>query len=323
MEDQSYKLVLEGKIREGFERPIAVKKLSALFRRDVEVIAELLSGNPTVIARGLDHSVALKQQVLIEGAGAVSRIEPDAKQPVPANPADQMPEDEPKAAWNDTNLCPKCGYTATREDDVLLIRGDCPRCGLQVVTRPAEHPDRVSAILNKDPLSEFPRNIYGNRTPASRRRRILASIHTFSLFLAVYSCLIMLFIFCFVPLEWVPAHFGDAYLNAAFTSFPLFLTRSDPSFSFICLSNLQPRPLMGSKEGWNRGVLYKGSAGGRSLSVFGFSCGGNRAGEFFTRSDSPMGRFQTRDGRECRGSRRCNGCDGNPRLGFLLDLSRP
>ncbi|MGB6065250.1 MAG: hypothetical protein WBG50_10600 [Desulfomonilaceae bacterium] len=268
MEDQSYKVILEGKIREGFDRPITVKNLSALLRRDVEEIAGLLSGNQTVIARGLDHRTALRHQALIEGAGAVSCVEPDAIQPGPANLVDQSRDDEPQAVSNGTSICPRCGYTATREDDVLLIRGDCPRCGLQVVTRPADPQERVLTILQDDPLSEFSRNIYGKRTPASRKRKVLASIHTFSLFLAVYSCLIVLFIFCFVPLESVPAHFADAFLNAAFTSFPLLL----PALSLILVSFVLPIFNRGLSWGQRRTgivVLYtkEAQAGGLYLSL--------------------------------------------------------
>jgi len=79
MEDQSYKLILEGKLREGLERPPAIKKLSILLKRDVEEIADLLSGKPRVIAEGLDYRTALKYRSLIGSAGALSRIEPEAR----------------------------------------------------------------------------------------------------------------------------------------------------------------------------------------------------------------------------------------------------
>ena len=79
MEDQSYKLILEGKLREGLERPPAIKKLSILLKRDMEEIADLLSGKPRVIAEGLDYRTALKYRSLIGNAGALSRIEPEAR----------------------------------------------------------------------------------------------------------------------------------------------------------------------------------------------------------------------------------------------------
>jgi hypothetical protein len=115
MEDQSYKLILEGKLREGLERPPAIKKLSILLKRDVEEIAVLLSGKPRVIAKGLDYRTALKYRSLIGSAGALSRIEPEARvtpeaeakvPPEPVNAAEQTPEDQPDAASSEWNVCP-------------------------------------------------------------------------------------------------------------------------------------------------------------------------------------------------------------------------
>ena len=143
MEDQSYKLILEGKLREGLERPPAIKKLSILLKRDVEEIADLLSGKPRVIAKGLDYRTALKYRSIIGSAGALSCIEPEARvlaEPVDA--AEQTPPDQPSAASSEWNVCPKCGYEPAREDDVLLVRGDCPRCGLKKVpSHIAEEPE--------------------------------------------------------------------------------------------------------------------------------------------------------------------------------------
>jgi hypothetical protein len=239
MEDQSYKVILEGTLRDGLERPQAVKKLSALLKRDVEEVANLLSGEPTVMAQGLDYRTALRYQSLLGTAGALSRIESDATvaSEMPAA-AEQTLVEQPEAHSIDPNVCPKCGYEPTGEDDVLLVRGDCPRCGLKVVNDVPDEPERVVPSLYEDSLSDRPRTptIYGDRTPASWKRRALASIHTFSLFLAVYCCLAMLFIFSFVPLASVPGSAGKAFLYAAFISFPIFL----PSLTIILISFILP-----------------------------------------------------------------------------------
>lgn len=239
MEDQSYKVILEGKLRDGLERPLVVKKLAALLKRDLEEIANLLSGEPTVIAEGLDYRTALRYQSLLGNAGAVSRIEPEASVvPEPAATVDRSLPVEPKALSTSLNVCPKCGYQPIREDDVFLIRGDCPRCGLKVAKDVTEEPEQVSPLLYEDALSERTHTpaIYGNRVPASWKRRVLASVHTFSLFLGVYCCLAMLFVFSFVPLESVAGYAGKGFLYAAFVSFPVFL----PGLSIFLISFVLP-----------------------------------------------------------------------------------
>lgn len=280
MEDQSYKLILEGNLREGLERPPVIKKLSILLKRDVEEIADLLSGKPSVIAEGLDYRTALKYRSLIGSAGALSRIEPEARvtpepearvtaEPVVA--AEQAPEDRPDAASSEWNVCPKCGYQPASEDDVLLVRGDCPRCGLKKVqSHVPEETEPVPAPLYEDSLSDRPRTptIYGDRTPASWKRRALASVHTFLLFLAVYCSLAMLFVFSFVPLESVPGYAGKGFLDVAFTSFPMFL----PALSIILVSFVLPifnRGLSWGQRAVGIVVLYTQEAqvGGLYLSL--------------------------------------------------------
>jgi hypothetical protein len=243
MEDELYKVIMEGKLRDGLERPPAVRKLSALLKRDVEEVAGLLSGEPSVIAEGLDYRTALRYQSLLGNAGASSRIESEPRVAVApvaaAAPAvEQILSQQPEVHSSTPHVCPKCGYQPGRDDDVLLVRGDCPRCGLKVVSDLPEEPDETFQSLHSDSLSERPRttSIYGNRIPASWKRRVLASVHTFLLFLAVYCCLAMLFIFSFVPLDSVPGYVGKGFLDAAFVSFPMFL----PALSIVLISFVLP-----------------------------------------------------------------------------------
>lgn len=239
MEDQTYKLILEGTLRNGIERPQAVKKLSVLLKRDLEEIAGLLAGRPSVMAEGLDYRAALKYQSLLASVGALSRIEPEAGVArAPVSSVEQHPAVEQEPDSGDRSICPKCGYQPTREDDVLLVRGDCPRCGLRVAAPLDEEPDKAPVLVGELTLSDRSgvRTIYGSRTPASWRRRALASVHTFFLFLAVYCCLAMLFVFSFVPLTSVPGYAGKGFLDAAFISFPMFL----PAVSIILISFVLP-----------------------------------------------------------------------------------
>jgi hypothetical protein len=241
MEDQLYKVIMEGKLRDGLDRPQAVRKLSALLKRDMEEVARLLSGEATVIAEGLDYRTALKYQSLLGNAGALSRIESEAGVPVAtvAAPAVEVtPVKRPETPPITPRVCPKCGYQAEREDDVLLVRGDCPRCGLKVANSLLDEPDEAFSRSYGDSISERPRSpsVYGNRIPASWKRRALASVHTFLLFLAVYCSLAMLFIFSFVPLESVAGYAGRGFVEVAFISFPIFL----PALGIILISFILP-----------------------------------------------------------------------------------
>jgi len=283
MEDQSYKIVLEGRLRDGIKRPLAIKKLSILLKRDVEAVAELLSGRPTVMAQGLDYRSALKFQSLIGSVGALSRIEPETRAPEPSTTVEQPaelsveppPEDHPQAALIDRTSCPRCGYHATRDDDVLVVRGDCPRCGLRIAAPLylEDQPEPSGERLLMGAFSELPDRaevplIYGDRTPASWKRRALASLHTFSLFLAVYCTLATLSVFSFLPLESVPGSAGRGILHAVFISFPILL----PALSIILVSFVLPIFNNGLSWGQSVGrivILYTEEAqvGGLYLSL--------------------------------------------------------
>jgi hypothetical protein len=235
MKDQSYRVVLEGTVREGFERGDVVKRLAAIFKKDAHLIEKLLTGTPRQIRGGLSFEAAAKYKKVLDKAGAATRIEPEEAGPLAplheTPPREEAPEDSRPISAKERPtsahaaaavVCPKCGYSPTSANDVLLTRGDCPRCGLRVrkdlETAETEPGEDLSVRARRRPEV-----IYFDRTPASWDRRAVAGIHTFGLFLAVYTGLVFLFILTFVPLESLPSHLGTKFLDTVFQDFPVFL----------------------------------------------------------------------------------------------------
>ena len=219
MERRSYKVVLEGTIISGFDRGMVLRNLSKLFNRSPELIEKLLSGESRVIKKGLDFATAGRYHETLKHAGAMSHIEPEYES------ATEMPEPEisqsPSHGPSDDHVlvCPRCGYKPSSADDVLAIRGDCPRCGLIV-----RKDTQISALLSDEEesvLSGGALNPYGDRTPASWKRRILASIHTFTIFLAAYFFLFLIFILFVLPVDRIFQTMIKDFLPTVLAAFPV------------------------------------------------------------------------------------------------------
>ena len=146
-------------------------------------------------------------------------------------------------------------------------------------------------------------------------------MHTFSLFLAVDRSLAMLFIFSFVPLESVPGYAGKGFIDAAFTSFPMFL----PALSIILISFVLPifnRGLSWGQRVAGIVVLYTQEAqvGGLYLSLA-FRVAAIGLMSFVPGLIVLLARIQARIRGVWDGSRCCHDCDGDSGLGWFLDLS--
>lgn len=256
MKEQTYRVILKGTITEGSDRDRVVEKLAGAFKKDKRVIEKLLTAAPKSIRGGLDLATARKYKNILEKMGAVSYVESEAPLPVsapgdeakstpPAAPVVPHPRQEPaesrKTELRDSpaeaaapvvpessepdlhreqsTSCPKCGYIPATQDDVLLVRGDCPRCGLRV---------RSDLVIEEEESQEAeyrrrmrrPELIYRDRTPASWERKSAAALHTFALFLAVHACLVLLWIFLFVPVDALPTHAATLFLQAALLDWP-------------------------------------------------------------------------------------------------------
>jgi hypothetical protein len=112
--------------------------------------------------------------------------------------------------------CSRCGYSAEKEDDVMIVRGDCPRCGLLV--------RKELAHAFQDEVEQESREIdlYEAKLPATWERRALASIFHFSLFLAVHAGFTLMCIFLFAPLDSVGDYVLRSFLLTGLEAFPLF-----------------------------------------------------------------------------------------------------
>ncbi len=260
MSERSYRVILEGFVLDGFDRDEVIKRLSGAFKKDGRIIERLLSACPRPIKGGLDLAAARKYQAVLSKIGAASHIETEDEEKVEpqpevrpstrdearstpgsvpepqettqpplsprppleyAEPTAESPKENPESPFGAV-VCPKCGYRPTSSEDVLLVRGDCPRCGLRVRTDlEIEEADNEDAAYRRRRLR--PEVIYRDRTPASWERRSAASLHTFGLFLAVHAALVLLWIFLFVPVDAIPTHAGTLFLQAALLDWPTIL----------------------------------------------------------------------------------------------------
>jgi len=224
MAEKSYNVILEGAIIHERSRQEVVKRLSAVFNKETTYIEKLLSGKPRLIRQNIDLATAGKYRKIIEKAGAFCRIEPvEETEPSPepelADPAHAVEPALPAVT------CPRCGYVPSREDDVMLVRGDCPICGFMVRKEAAaetlqEPETEADEFLDTD---DFATDLYSGRLAASLSRRALASIYTFSQFLTVYCMLVLVLIVSVVPLSSVPEHVGRSFLFTAYTAYPVLL----------------------------------------------------------------------------------------------------
>ncbi len=247
MTDESYVVILEGTIIEGFQRQEVVKNLSVLFRKDVEVAAELLSGKPRAIKKGVDAATAEKYREMLTRTGAACRVERDLgySQEIPVQAT--TPRQASDEVATDETVCPRCGYKALSEDDVMLVRGDCPRCGL-IVRKDAQ----VSGLAeNEDGFDESDRqseSVYGDLTPASWQRRALAGVHTFTLFLATYLMLVVLLVLLVFPPDLILQTMVKEFLHTVTAAYPKTLI----SIAILLVSFVLP-------------VLSRGRSWGQSL----------------------------------------------------------
>jgi hypothetical protein len=160
------------------------------------------------------------------------------------------------------NTCPRCGYVAADDDDVLMVRGDCPRCGLLVKKELGI--GRMSG--SRDEASEIA--YYEGTIPAGWERRALASIYTFSLFLGIYAAFTLMFILVFAPLDSTGEYIGKRFLASAFDAFPVFST------TLIVLGLCLAVPFFNGGRSWAQAkfeinLLYteEAQAGGLLLSL--------------------------------------------------------
>lgn len=263
MSGHSYRLILEGTTKEGLVRSEVVSRLAVLFKMDESAVERLLSGAPRVIRKDLDLRTAEKYQRAIDRAGAVVSID-SSPEPVPAPvpeldspPEEGSPPKETAPPEEDRPVCPRCGYVPRNDNDVMLVRGDCPRCGLMVrrmddvATGPAAESSEDEEARAESSIME----VLEQHTAASLYRRALASIHSFGMGLSVYCFLVMLFVFCFLP---VNSFFGEIFARfpqTAYNGFPKVLVAASIALvTFVAPLFYQGRSF--GQKALEIGILY-------------------------------------------------------------------
>jgi hypothetical protein len=267
MRDESYKVILEGTLRQGFDRAQAIARLAKAFKQDAQVTERLLSGKPRIIRKGLDYATARKYQETLEKMGAASHMEPESSSsplPAPEPTPDSVPSDP---SSTDRVTCPRCGYEPRSSQDVLLVRGDCPKCGL-IVKKPDDGEPRDASPAS---ATEWTRpaaaDDYADVDLAPFATRMLASIHTFGLFLVVYICIVIGFMLFFFPLPNVPYQLVKNFLYTAYSNFPMLLTSMSIFFIEFLIPFILEGRTLGQKE-FGIGILFTREAetGGLILS---------------------------------------------------------
>ena len=108
MIDPTFRILFEGKIRDGDDQDEVAMRLARLFNKDKAKIAALFGAGPVVIRKGLDQATAQKYKKAIERAGGLCRVEPASamqKQATAAAPSRTKPAGNQPAV-----VCPSCGH---------------------------------------------------------------------------------------------------------------------------------------------------------------------------------------------------------------------
>ncbi|MHC1728974.1 MAG: hypothetical protein AB9866_23740 [Syntrophobacteraceae bacterium] len=131
MDSGLFSVSFEGRLREGFSREEAEARFSKLFRLSAERAAQLLSGPPLVIRKGLSFAEAEKYRIALEHAGLVCSISRDSAGPEHSDPTDvpiAAGEEAPLGMQDSKQVCPKCGYEMTGEGSDNS--DECMKCGV-------------------------------------------------------------------------------------------------------------------------------------------------------------------------------------------------
>ena len=249
MQEPLYQLIMEGTVQAGLNRNEVVTRLSAVFKQDPAIVEKLLSGKPRVVKKDLDLATARRYQGIIERAGAVVRVEPSTAEALPTPAPEEPPAPEAPGI-----RCPRCGYEPKSEEDVLLVRGDCPRCGLLVRNADefrsageASESEESEFFSEEDAESDSP-----ERVPATLKRRALASIYTFGCFVLVYWCVILVYLLVVFPIDLILPQIFRWFPQTALANFPMLLT----AVSMVVVSFIVP--LLHQGRSWGQMKLEIG-----------------------------------------------------------------
>ncbi|MBU2547803.1 MAG: hypothetical protein KKB20_05290 [Proteobacteria bacterium] len=98
MSDETYKIVFQGRIQDGFSIETVKAGFGRIFNLNAEKVETLFSGRPTVIRNNLDREQALKYKKAIENTGAECQVLKNEVQSEPAEPVEAPAEAPVKQA---------------------------------------------------------------------------------------------------------------------------------------------------------------------------------------------------------------------------------
>ena len=129
VEEEFYKLILDGQILEGRDPDTVKADLGRLFGLDGEGVERLLTNAPVEVKRNIPKSSAAQFKAGITSLGAACHLE--------------------RMSTAELVKCPACGYQSTGEDDALIKGagglGECPNC------------NAIQSELKKPPAPEAPK----------------------------------------------------------------------------------------------------------------------------------------------------------------------
>ncbi len=107
--ESSFKIIFEGKIRQGEKLPEVKNRLATLFSADAATVNRIFINSPSVVKSGLNKQDAVKFKTAIEKTGVLCRIENENNSPgvsvkaVGVSNREIIPESE-------MQTCPKCEF---------------------------------------------------------------------------------------------------------------------------------------------------------------------------------------------------------------------
>jgi len=126
MASEGCRIVLEGKVKEGYRFSEVVSRLSTLFSKDPDTVRRLFRGKSVVIKRHIDRGTADRYKDALDKLGAVCHVEVE---PTGDDSAADKTEYQLDLPEQSVEPCPKCGHPLT-EQDKKAQPAECPSCGV-------------------------------------------------------------------------------------------------------------------------------------------------------------------------------------------------
>lgn len=192
MPEQSYRLVFEGKIVEGYQCEQVKQNLSAFFKINGDRIEQMFSGKPITLKKNLDFSSANQFSQTLHKAGALCRIDPPhpaIKAKSPLRVIEFKPEKE------DLRFSPKpCRLITGWENGIDLNRHDVKPVEFNDVLMASvvlEQPEKDNTLLFLLFIKGFPRPFsvdagqirYGDFFTTRHTSSVRKSLKNFTVFL--------------------------------------------------------------------------------------------------------------------------------------------